>query len=52
VTPPPADRWRVDDDGAIVCEHGTAIGVHCCNCHVGLLLHRCVCEFDSEDDAA
>lgn len=28
------------------CEHGTAMDVHCCNCHGGLLFDSasCVCE--------
>lgn len=30
-----------------VCEHGTALDVHCCNCHSGFLfdVDSCVCEF-------
>ena len=29
----------------VVCEHGTAMDVHCCNCHSGFLfdLQACVC---------
>jgi hypothetical protein len=32
-------------DGDWVCEHGTAVDVHCCNCHSGFLfdLDACVC---------
>lgn len=28
-----------------VCEHGTALDVHCCNCHSGFLfdLEKCTC---------
>ena len=28
-----------------VCEHGTAMDVHCCNCHSGFLfdIEECVC---------
>lgn len=33
------------------CEHGTALDVHCCNCHSGFLfdMDSCVCEFDEEE---
>jgi hypothetical protein len=29
----------------VVCEHGTAMDVHCCNCHSGFLfdVNSCVC---------
>lgn len=32
-------------DGDPVCEHGTAVDVHCCNCHSGFLfdIDWCVC---------
>ena len=32
------------EDGP-VCEHGTAVDVHCCNCHSGFLFNveACVC---------
>lgn len=32
-----------------ICEHGTAMDVHCCNCHGGFLFdsESCVCKFDS-----
>ena len=32
-----------------VCEHGTALDVHCCNCHSGFLFDAdaCVCTFRS-----
>lgn len=35
-----------------VCEHGTAMDVHCCNCHSGYLfdLSSCVCGFEEDDD--
>lgn len=34
----------------VVCEHGTAMDVHCCNCHSGFLFDStaCVCECDDE----
>lgn len=43
-------NWRRDDLGDLVCEHGTAIDVHCCNCHSGFLFDSdwCVCEFEPE----
>lgn len=33
------------DVGDMVCEHGTAMDVHCCNCHSGFLfdINLCVC---------
>jgi hypothetical protein len=36
-----------------VCEHGTAMDVHCCNCHGGFLFDSasCVCEFDAASPA-
>ena len=39
---------HVDDRGDVVCQHGTAMDVHCCNCHSGFLfeIDWCVCEFD------
>jgi len=42
----------IDDCGDHVCEHGTAIDVHCCNCHSGFLfdVDACVCTFDDEDE--
>jgi hypothetical protein len=32
------------------CEHGTAMDVHCCNCHGGFLFDSdsCVCKFEVE----
>lgn len=33
-----------DDLGDWVCEHGTAMDVHCCNCHSGFIFdleHEC-----------
>jgi hypothetical protein len=31
-------KWsRNEQSGDVVCEHGTAIDVHCCNCHSGFL---------------
>lgn len=44
--------WTVDEaTGDVVCQHGTAIDVHCCNCHSGFLFdsQRCVCVFDGGD---
>ena len=37
------------EDGP-VCEHGTAVDVHCCNCHSGFLFDAdsCVCVFDGD----
>lgn len=34
------------DDSA--CEHGTAMDVHCCNCHAGFLFtpEECVCDLE------
>jgi hypothetical protein len=35
-----------------VCEHGTALDVHCCNCHSGFLFspEQCVCETSAPAD--
>lgn len=40
----------LDASGDYVCEHGTAMDVHCCNCHSGFLFDpdSCVCDFDEE----
>lgn len=41
------DHDRVEEQTPdSVCEHGTAMDVHCCNCHGGFLFDtsRCVCE--------
>lgn len=37
--------------GDVVCQHGTAADVHCCNCHHGFLFNAddCECEFDDDD---
>lgn len=34
----------------VVCEHGTAMDVHCCDCHSGFLFdaESCVCRFDTD----
>ena len=34
-----------NEQGDWVCEHGTAVDVHCCNCHSGFLFDAdsCVC---------
>ncbi len=37
-------KVHVDDVGDHVCEHGTALDVHCCNCHSGFIFdldHEC-----------
>lgn len=34
---------RVSDQKDIVCEHGTAMDVHCCNCHSGFLFDSAAC---------
>ena len=41
-------RTHTDDHGDVVCEHGTAVDVHCCNCHSGFLFdaERCTCGSD------
>jgi hypothetical protein len=40
----------VDARGDVVCEHGTAMDVHCCNCHSGFLFDAsaCVCGTEGE----
>lgn len=44
---PAAERTepRQNDQGDWVCQHGTAMDVHCCNCHSGFLFdsRKCVC---------
>lgn len=42
MTPPQPSQ---NDQGDWVCEHGTAMDVHCCNCHSGFLFDAdsCVC---------
>ena len=52
-----AQRWnpqwsQAGDDADVVCQHGTACDVHCCNCHHGFLCtpESCVCEFDGDDE--
>lgn len=47
--------WRQadpNDPSSIVCQHGTAIDVHCCNCHSGFLFSTddCECEFDDDEE--
>jgi hypothetical protein len=49
---PSRPRWmRQTPDGDLVCEHGTASDVHCCNCHSGFLfdIETCVCVFGEDD---
>jgi hypothetical protein len=43
-TPPAPPATQTED---IVCRHGTAMDVHCCNCHSGFLfdIDSCVCDF-------
>jgi NAD-dependent SIR2 family protein deacetylase len=43
-------RWTRDSVGDVVCEHGTAADVHCCNCHSGFLfdVESCRCLDDYE----
>lgn len=44
VVPPAQLQTHVDDVGDVVCEHGTAVDVHCCNCHSGFIFddqHTC-----------
>ena len=37
----------------MVCEHGTAMDVHCCNCHGGFLFDssQCVCVLEDSEMA-
>lgn len=51
--------WREskpDDpfDSDVVCQHGTAADVHCCNYHHGFLFdtNECECELIDDDDEA
>lgn len=41
-------------DADVVCEHGTAMDVHCCNCHSGFLFtpSQCVCLSGADRGAA
>lgn len=41
-----APQWhKQEGTGDVVCEHGTAIDVHCCGCHSGFLfdIESCAC---------
>ena len=40
------NKIYVNDQGDTVCEHGTALDCHCCNCHSGFLfnIEDCVCD--------
>jgi hypothetical protein len=42
-----------DETGEWHCEHGTALDVHCCNCHSGFLfdIDWCVCLLDQSPAA-
>lgn len=42
----------VHDGDDPTCEHGTALDVHCCNCHSGFLFDAdwCVCRVEGDDD--
>lgn len=38
-------KVTIDDIGDHVCEHGTAVDVHCCHCHSGFIFdfdHECM----------
>lgn len=39
-------KWHKATSGDVVCQHGTAIDVHCCNCHHGFLFNIEDCECD------
>lgn len=43
-----------EHNGEYACEHGTALDVHCCNCHSGFLfdINSCVCEFEPQSPVA
>jgi hypothetical protein len=45
---PPAPQPTTNEVGDVVCQHGTAMDVHCCNCHSGFLFDAsaCVCVTD------
>jgi hypothetical protein len=38
----------------VVCEHGTAMDVHCCGCHSGFLfdVQSCTCLCSEEEEVA
>lgn len=41
---PQEAKLKTDDVGDVVCQHGTAMDVHCCNCHSGFVFdmaHEC-----------
>lgn len=42
---------QIDHAGDYVCEHGTAMDVHCCGCHSGYLfdITQCTCLDDSQE---
>lgn len=44
--------WREDGEGGIICQHGHASDVHCCNCHGGFVVdgmaHHRSCALSSE----
>ncbi len=43
-------RWHTDDLGDLVCPHGVATDVHCCNCHSGFIFDPDhVCEEENMD---
>ncbi len=37
--------FHQNEAGDLVCEHGTAIDVHCCGCHSGFIFDssKCIC---------
>lgn len=43
--PPVSEASPVKPEQDVVCQHGTAMDVHCCNCHSGFLFdtNSCVC---------
>lgn len=44
-------RITKDESGDHVCEHGTSVDVHCCNCHSGFLFEKDhICSDDESDD--
>jgi hypothetical protein len=47
---PESPRWeRESSTGELVCQHGTASDVHCCNCHSGFLFDASACTCGSDE---
>ena len=44
-------RQTEPDPDDVTCEHGTALDVHCCNCHSGFFVNDedCVCELSESE---